>query len=199
MLQTAESNFRFRCYRTPFLAGKGRRLRSMALLSIGHEFIERDGCFRIELEASQVKTKKRDHFDLPKQLTPYIRHYLNVVRPALLSGRAADPLWISAQGTACTAKALRSQAFTRTQARFGVGFGPHRFRHAIVRPPCAPRNTSIWAPRHWESHRRSRNRTTISPARLRQHGLLPRPWNVDTGNWCRTPIKGRRRPNCGHV
>ena len=115
-----------------FLAGKGRRLRSMALLRIGHEFIERDGCFRIELKPSQVKTKKRDHFNFPEELTPYIRHYLNVVRPALLSGRAADPLWISAQGTACTAKALQSRVFKRTLARFGVSFGPHRFRHAIV-------------------------------------------------------------------
>jgi hypothetical protein len=62
----------------------------------------------------------------------YIHHYLNVVRPALLSGLAADKLWISGRGTPCTQKALQSQVFTRTQARFGVGFGPHRFRHAIV-------------------------------------------------------------------
>jgi hypothetical protein len=79
--------------------------------------------------------------------TPYIHHYLNVVRPALLSGLAADKLWISGRGTPCTQKALQSQVFTRTQARFGVSFGPHRFRHAIVTTAAlrAPQHKNLGA------------------------------------------------------
>jgi hypothetical protein len=39
-----------------------------------HPLIEH---YRIELTPEQAKTGKPDRFDLPAQLTPYIRHHLN--------------------------------------------------------------------------------------------------------------------------
>jgi hypothetical protein len=38
------------------LASRGRRLRSMSLLRVGRELIQRDGRFRVELTFDQVKT-----------------------------------------------------------------------------------------------------------------------------------------------
>jgi integrase len=112
-------------------AARARRLRPMAALRIGDELVQREDCYRIDLPAHLVKTGTPDRFDLPTQLTPYIRHYLDVIRPALLQGRQHDALWISHRGDPLTAKAIQHQVTRRTRARFGTGFGPHRFRHAI--------------------------------------------------------------------
>lgn len=113
------------------LAARGRRLRSMALLRVGRELIHRDERYRIELAPEQVKTGKADRFDLPERLTPYVRHYLEVVRPALLDGQSHDALWINGRGTQLTAKAIQHRVFKLSLERFGQSFGPHRFRHAI--------------------------------------------------------------------
>lgn len=125
------------------LASRGRRLRSMALLRVGKEFLSRDGHFRIELEPHQVKTKKHDSFDLPTPLTPFIEIYLDTVRPALLQGNIDDALWIGRTGRPLEAKGLQGMISVRSKSRFGETFGPHRFRHAIettarLRDPAHP-------------------------------------------------------------
>lgn len=114
------------------LASRGRRLRSMALLRVGHELFEGARCYRVELKPEQVKTNRHDRFDLPECLTPYIRHYLTVVRPALLAGRTGDALWINSRGGTVTPKVIQNQLAKLSRRRFGISFGPHRFRHAIA-------------------------------------------------------------------
>jgi len=113
-------------------ASRARRLRSMALLRVGYELVLRGGRYRIELRPDQVKTGKADHFDLPDDLTPYIRHYLGVVRPQLLKRCAHDALWVALHGGPLTAKGIQHQVFKRSRARFGQSFGPHRFRHSLA-------------------------------------------------------------------
>lgn len=125
------------------LASRGRRLRSMALLRVGHELVLRGGRYRVELTPAQEKTKKRDCFDLPKELTPYTRHYLDIARPALLDGRCHDMLWVRTGGDPLTAKAIQDRMTKLSLRRFGVRFGTHRFRHAIgtttpMRDPTHP-------------------------------------------------------------
>jgi site-specific recombinase XerD len=125
------------------LASRGRRLRSMALLRVGHELILRDERYRIELAPEQVKTDRPDRFDLPDVLTRYIRRYLTVVRPALLGVRIHDALWINHRGAPWTAEGIKQRVRKLTAQRFGQSFGPHRFRHAIattatLRDPASP-------------------------------------------------------------
>ena len=112
-------------------ASRGRRLRSMTLLRV-QQMPRRELCYRIELTPDQVKTKRRDGFDLPECLTPYVLHYLEVVRPGLLAGRAENALWINPKGGAMTAKAIQHRVRKLSLLRFGIAFGPHRFRHAIA-------------------------------------------------------------------
>lgn len=124
-------------------ASRGRRLRSMALPRIGHELVQCNGHFRVELASHQVKTPKPDSFNLPEELSPYVFHYLQYVRPRLLRGQSHDALWVSLKGSPLTEKAIENQVFKRTRKRFGQGFGPHRFRHAIattavLRDPAHP-------------------------------------------------------------
>lgn len=114
------------------LAARGRRLRSMALLRVGHELIREDEAYRVELQPEQVKTDTDDIFTLPDVLVPYMDHYLDVVRPALLAGRTCDALWITKYGTPWGKDSIAAFIQRLTWRRFGVGFGPHRFRHAIA-------------------------------------------------------------------
>jgi hypothetical protein len=115
------------------LSSWGRRLRPTAALRSGHELVLRDGGhYRIELTADLVKTDEPDDCDLWDSLTPYLRHYLQLVRPALLAGRACDAFWIGRDGQPWTAKGIQERVLYLTRKRFGTAFGPHRFRHAIV-------------------------------------------------------------------
>jgi site-specific recombinase XerC len=114
------------------LAARGRRLRSMSLLRLAHEVLQLGEHYRIALTPDQVKTNRADHFGLPEALSPYVRYYLDMVRTALLAGRADDAFWISRDGTRLTAKAIQNQVFARTRKQFAQAFGPHRMRHAIA-------------------------------------------------------------------
>ena len=114
------------------LASRARRLRAMHGVSVGKQLVWRGGMFRIELEAELVKTKRSDHFDLPERLIPYLRRYLDEIRPALLDGRIDDALWINRRGTRLTEKAIGHIVHNRSKARFGAGFYPHGFRHALA-------------------------------------------------------------------
>ena len=113
-------------------ASRARRLRSMSLLRIGHEFTRIADFYRAELQPEQVKTGKYDVFTLPKSLTPYIEKYLETVRPALLRGKRHDALWIGINGKQLERKGIEGMVGRRSKARFDVTFGPHRFRHAIA-------------------------------------------------------------------
>lgn len=115
-----------------FLVACGRRLRSVSLLRHDKEVVRDGAVYRVRLDASQVKTHRSDSFPLPRSLTPYMEHYIAVVRPALLAGRQDDALWISKNGEQLAAKGIQAIVLKHTKAEFGWAFGPHRTRHGIV-------------------------------------------------------------------
>ena len=114
------------------LAVRGRRRRSWSLLRFPEDIRERDGVFHVDLKPYQVKTKKSDRFTLPEELTPYIQHYLQNVRPSLLGDSACDAFFVNAKGGRLSEKSITQQIEVRARERFGHVFGPHRFRHAIA-------------------------------------------------------------------
>lgn len=113
-------------------AARGRRLRSTALIRVGKELQFRDGQFYVQFEPEQVKTGRPDRFVIPETLTEAMRHYLDVVRPALLGDSNDDALWISVTGTRLTEQAIQTMLVRRSRRRFGVAFSAHRFRHMVA-------------------------------------------------------------------
>ena len=130
------------------LAARGRRLRSMALLRLGQEFIRCGNGYRVELQPSQVKTGKSDSFDLPARLSSYIDIYLQTVRPALLRDHCHNALWVGIDGRPLEAKGIQEMVCKRSKTRFGIAFGPHRFRHSIATtvPLLAPEVPGLASP-----------------------------------------------------
>lgn len=114
------------------LAARARRLRSMALIRVDKELQFRDGRYYVQFEPDQVKTGRPDRFLVPETLTEAMRHYLDVVRPALLDGSNDDALWISVTGTKLTERAIQAMLVRRSRRRFGVAFSTHRFRHMVA-------------------------------------------------------------------
>ncbi|ATR19460.1 Hypothetical protein RMHFA_04724 (plasmid) [Roseomonas mucosa] len=110
----------------------GRRLRSVSLLRPGHELRQVGDCFRVELSGEQTKNGKADRFGLPPEFTPWMRRYLDVIRPALLDGQRHEALWISAQGGPLTTHGIQTRIQRLSLKRFGISFGPHRIRHSVV-------------------------------------------------------------------
>jgi hypothetical protein len=53
-------------------------------------------------------------------------------RPALLRGEATQAVWIARDGRPGKPGVIRSLVWSRAEARFGKGFGPHRSRHAYA-------------------------------------------------------------------
>ncbi|GAV34826.1 Tyrosine recombinase XerC [Roseomonas sp. TAS13] len=98
----------------------------------------------MEFTPAQTKTKRRGRFGLPSEFTPWMRHYLEVIRPALLAGQRQEALWIGRLGTPLSAQGNATRIRRLSLKRFGIGFGPHRIRHSVVttaalrlgEPPC---------------------------------------------------------------
>jgi hypothetical protein len=84
------------------------------------------GCAGLDRRAHAVEA---GHRRVSGGLTPYIRHYLTVVRPALLDGRVHDALWINLRGGPWSAECMAQRIRLLSRQRFGESFGPHRFRH----------------------------------------------------------------------
>jgi len=140
------------------LASRGRRLRSMALLRLGHELAWRGDRYRIELHPDQVKTNKYDAFDLPERLTPYIKQYIENVRPALLDDKASDVFW-SPKASRTWSASAQSLALAPLLGRtvFGMRLAPPR--------RCAHPRRLAWQRRCSASQRLSSNYTTTGQTR----------------------------------
>lgn len=112
------------------LASRGRRRRSLSLLTIGREIFKEGDHYRIELAPHQVKTKP-DRFDIGGSLTASLDHYLGIVRPALLGDSGHESFWVGQSGRPLTLKGLTQRLHVLSRQRFGYSFGPHAFRHAL--------------------------------------------------------------------
>lgn len=122
--------------------------------------------WRIILSAGETKTRRADAWDVPESLSPYLDHFVTVVRPMLLGSgpartNAHDALWVGAFGQPIEHQAVRKRVKAVTAARLGRTILPHSFRHSVatsfaLRNPDRPRDTASLlghaGPRTTEQH-----------------------------------------------
>ncbi|MGH2448337.1 MAG: tyrosine-type recombinase/integrase, partial [Chloroflexota bacterium] len=136
------------------LATRAPRLRSLALMRIGRQFLWESDRFRIVFRPEDTKSHKRLEYDLPEWLCPAMRQYLEAERPPLLAGRNEDHLWIGQAGGPLGQRGVEQVIRRAMKARFGKAFGPHAFR-AIATTALAegdPRNPGAAAALLGHSH-----------------------------------------------
>lgn len=124
------------------LAYEPFRPKNLVSLEIGrHLIVERERWF-IVVPREETKTRKRLRFEVPDVVIPYLRYYLEVVRPELLRDKNHSALWVSQWGGAFSYVGL-VKSFARISARLGVRISPHDARDAAVTTWAIARSDQI--------------------------------------------------------
>ena len=107
------------------------RRRSIAALTVEHLSIDDAGVL-VRLGSSDTKSKREESNRLPLELAPYVRRYLDEVRPHLLNGQIHDGLWASRKGGRVGGGGIYAIVRKRILDRFGKSMGLHDVRRAAA-------------------------------------------------------------------
>jgi integrase len=135
------------------LASRPVRQANFLAVEIGRHLIRVADGWILRFEAGETKTRQFLELPLPAALNGPLARYLGHFRPLLLElGRRRFPdgrpraagqrLWVTGDGTPCTAPALQKLLEKRTRARFGRVINTHLFRD------CAATSIAIDDPEH---------------------------------------------------
>jgi integrase/recombinase XerD len=124
------------------LAACPLRRRTFVALEPGRHLVRHSDRYWLQLEPGDLKNGTDMTVPLPLSLTPWLDHYLALVRPKLLQGRNSPKLWVSRQGTPMTCNSLGLRVEKVTSRRLGRRLGMHLFRH------CAATSLALEAPEH---------------------------------------------------
>ena len=106
------------------------RRRSIAALTVSRHLEFDDLGVNILLHASDIKAKRPESFRVPETLLPYLRCYLQEIRPRLLGRGCHDGLWASYRVQPLSDGQIYQIARTRIFKKFGKAMGLHDFRRA---------------------------------------------------------------------
>ena len=106
------------------------RRRSIAALTISHHLEFDDAGVNILLHPSDTKAKRAESFRVPEPILPYLRHYLEEIRPLLLGRSNHDGLWASFRERPLGGCQIYAIAHARILQKFGKAMGLHDFRRA---------------------------------------------------------------------
>jgi integrase len=124
------------------------RLGNLTLIRIGKHLKRTSDGFRLVFTADETKTDKPLSISVPASLTPYMEHYLDAVRPALLQTKVLDQLWITRYGYPMKGKTIYGRITIVTERAFGMPINPHLFRDCAVTTVAVddPEHIGIAAP-----------------------------------------------------
>jgi site-specific recombinase XerD len=110
------------------------RLKNLADLEIGRNFVEIKGSWWIVLSASETKEGRPDERRIDDLLQPALDRYLKKYRPFLAGAdQSATGLWLSSNDGASMSYAGVERVLTEaTRTTVGVAVSPHLFRTAIA-------------------------------------------------------------------
>jgi integrase/recombinase XerD len=117
------------------------RVKNLSMMIVGQHLRFKGQRYQLCFAADETKTGRQYEADLPGALTPYVRRYLELHRPHLLSvtpddqscdNTDNDALWIGCRALHLTDKGLRTQIKLHTGKAFGAAIWPHLFRDCAV-------------------------------------------------------------------
>jgi integrase/recombinase XerD len=129
-----------------FLAFHPLRLRNLASLRLGHHLVAEGDEVVLKLSATETKGRRPHEAILTPRLAAALRQYLRHLRPVLLRAKgrwhspAGDALWISKDGSPCSAQTFVNIIRKRTGVGGQAPLSPHLFRS------CAATSVAIDAP-----------------------------------------------------
>lgn len=114
---------------------KALRLRNLSGMLVDHNIVENQlDAYELRYEPHETKTWAGIRTPLPEKLAPWIKHWLEVVRPNLLrvSGRASRAMWVTTKGTDMAEITLYYRFCNATKEETGKRINPHLCRKIIV-------------------------------------------------------------------
>lgn len=126
------------------LAARPVRLSNLTNIQIGRNLLRIGAGFHLVYEANETKSRKPLEFEVPAQIVPFLNRYIDHYRPLLAAcaGRwkrarrqmkcSDTALWVSAHGTALTARGIFCRMCELTKQEYGVAISPHLFRHCAT-------------------------------------------------------------------
>jgi len=108
------------------------RRRSLTALTASRHVESYPDGVNILLHPEDTKGKRAESFEIPEELLPYLRRYLQEIRPRLMRGAQNDAFWPSMKGGGLCDGAIYSIVRARVLARFGKAMGLHDFRRAAA-------------------------------------------------------------------
>lgn len=106
------------------------RRRSIAALTVSRHLEFDDLGVNLLLHAADTKAKRPESFRVPAPLLPYLRRYLEEIRPRLPGRSSHDGLWASYRGQPLSDGQIYQIARARILKEFGKAMGLHDFRRA---------------------------------------------------------------------
>ena len=117
-------------------------LGNLTMIEIGGHLKATGETYHLSFTPDETKTHKHMSIPVPASLTPYITHYVEVVRPVLVQGTDTSRLWITRYGQPMKGKTIYGRITTVTERAFGKSINPHLFRD------CAVTTVAIDDPEH---------------------------------------------------
>ncbi len=108
------------------------RRRSLAALTVSQHIEIEDGGVNFLLDPADTKTDRFESFRAPEPLVPYVKRYLNDIRPRLVGPRPHDGLWASYRHGTLTDSRLYEIARARLLKKFGKDMCLHDFRRSAA-------------------------------------------------------------------
>lgn len=118
------------------------RLANLTMIDICRHLKKQESGYHLYFAPDETKTDKHMSIPVPESLTPYIDHYIDAVRPALLKDADSTRLWITKYGQPMKDKTIFDRITKVTKRAFGEPISPHLFRD------CAATTVAIDDPEH---------------------------------------------------
>lgn len=159
------------------LATRAPRLRALSALRVGSH-IYYDGEEWILSQHGSI-TKRNNEITLPlsPEVGAMLERYLGVERLEMLGEASCDMLWITHGGRPLDRSSIVARVRGRSLRRFGIEFGPHRFRYGLTTTlafenPAAPLDASLILGHGKAASMESYNRATAVYASRRHQDHL---------------------------
>ena len=156
------------------LATRAPRLRALSALCIATHLYRGGDEWILSQHGSITKRNNEITLPLSPEVGSMLERYLGVERPEMLGEASCNMLWITHGGRPLDRSSLVARVRGRSLRRFGVEFGPHRFRYGLTTTlaldnPTAPLDASLILGHGKTASLHSYNRATaVSASRRHQ-------------------------------
>jgi hypothetical protein len=110
------------------LAGRAPRARALMECRLGSHLKRTAEGWDLVQDTSVTKERNIVELPLSPRVSRILERYVTVERNELLGGRESDAPWITEKGEPLGRKGMEYMIALRSKQRYGVRFGPHRFR-----------------------------------------------------------------------